>query len=42
MNTLMDEVCAGYSEDELRLLAGFLRRTAEAGRQATGDLADPD
>lgn len=39
MNARMDDVCADYSEDELRLLAGFLRRTAEAGRQATGDLA---
>ena len=42
MNALMDEVCADYSEDDLALLTGFLRRTADAGRRATGDLADAD
>jgi DNA-binding MarR family transcriptional regulator len=35
MNRSMDELCATYSEDELDLLAGFLRRTTEAGRAAT-------
>lgn len=38
MNSLMDEICAGYSEAELELLAGFLRRAADAGRDATEDL----
>jgi DNA-binding MarR family transcriptional regulator len=40
MNAAMEEICAGYSADELELLAGFLRRTAEAGRAAAGQLAD--
>ncbi len=35
----MDQICAGYSDDELELLAGFLRRTAEAGRAASAELA---
>jgi len=39
MNTLMDRICAGYTDAELRLLAGFLRRTAGAGREAAGQLA---
>lgn len=39
MNTLMDQVCTGYADSELELLADFLRRTASAGRAATDDLA---
>ena len=39
MNRSMDEICAGYSDDELDLLAGFLRRTTEAGRSATDALS---
>jgi DNA-binding MarR family transcriptional regulator len=39
MNASMDEICAGYTGAELELLAGFLRRTAAAGRAATGELA---
>jgi DNA-binding MarR family transcriptional regulator len=39
MNTSMDEVCAEYTDDELELLADFLRRTTDAGRQATDQLA---
>ncbi len=35
MNRAMDELCAGYSDEELELLAGFLRRTTDAGRRAT-------
>ena len=38
MNGSMDRLCAGYTDDELTLLADFLRRTAEAGRRATEDL----
>jgi DNA-binding MarR family transcriptional regulator len=34
MNAAMDEICAGYADGELELLAGFLHRTAEAGRAA--------
>jgi hypothetical protein len=36
----LDEICAGYGEAELELLADFLRRTADAGRGATDELAD--
>jgi DNA-binding MarR family transcriptional regulator len=39
MNTAMDELCAGYSEDELALIAGFLRRATSAGHDATGELS---
>jgi hypothetical protein len=39
MNASMDELCAGYSDSELALLAGFLRRTTDAGRRATEALA---
>ena len=38
MNRSMDELCEGYSDEELELLAGFLRRTTDAGRAATEDL----
>jgi DNA-binding MarR family transcriptional regulator len=40
MNTRMDKLCAGYSDDQLELLADFLRRTTDAGRDATDELAD--
>jgi DNA-binding MarR family transcriptional regulator len=39
MNGSMDELCAGYTEAELELLADFLRRTTDAGRVATEELA---
>ena len=39
MNTAMDRLCAGYSEAELELLADFLRRATNAGRDATEELA---
>ncbi|SBW22988.1 MarR family transcriptional regulator [Protofrankia symbiont of Coriaria ruscifolia] len=39
MNTSMDEICAGYEDSELELLADFLRRATEAGRSATDELA---
>ena len=39
MNSSMDELCAGYDDSELQLIADFLRRTMEAGRTATGELA---
>jgi DNA-binding MarR family transcriptional regulator len=39
MNTSIDQICAGYSDDQLELLADFLRRTTDAGRDATDDLA---
>jgi DNA-binding MarR family transcriptional regulator len=40
MNSSMDEICAGYSNDELHLIADFLRRTSSAGRNATEELTD--
>jgi DNA-binding MarR family transcriptional regulator len=39
MNAAMDQLCAGYADDDLELLAGFMRRTADAGRTAAEDLA---
>jgi DNA-binding MarR family transcriptional regulator len=39
MNTSLDEICAGYTDDELELLAGFLRRTTDAGQSAAAALA---
>jgi DNA-binding MarR family transcriptional regulator len=39
MNTSMDEICSGYTDTELELLADFLRRTTAAGRAATTELA---
>jgi len=39
MNASMDELCAGYGDAELELLADFLRRTANAGGRATEELA---
>ena len=39
MNASLDEICAGYTDSELELLADFLRRTAGAGRAATDALA---
>ncbi|KAA2255227.1 MarR family transcriptional regulator [Solihabitans fulvus] len=38
MNTAMDGICAEYTDDELELLADFLRRTTDAGRVATDEL----
>jgi DNA-binding MarR family transcriptional regulator len=38
MNSSMDRICAEYDEAELQLLAGFLRRTASAGHDATNEL----
>ncbi|HEY3468032.1 MAG TPA: MarR family transcriptional regulator [Amycolatopsis sp.] len=40
MNAKLDELCADYSEEELALIAGFLRRATAAGDTATGDLAN--
>jgi DNA-binding MarR family transcriptional regulator len=39
MNTLMDQICAGYADTELELLADFLHRTTSAGQDATAELA---
>lgn len=39
MNEAMDQICAGYRDEELELLADFLSRAAEAGRTAADELA---
>ena len=39
MNASMDQLLAAYGDDDLDLLAGFLRRTTDAGRAAADDLA---
>ncbi|KQO96658.1 MarR family transcriptional regulator [Leifsonia sp. Leaf264] len=40
MNSEMDRLCADYDEDQLEVITGFLRRSAEAGRVATGLFAE--
>lgn len=40
MNAEMDEICAGYDEAQLELIADFLGRAGEAGRRATDELAE--
>lgn len=39
MNALMDDICADYTEDELRLVAGFMARVTGAGRDAADQLS---
>ena len=39
MNAAMDQLCATYSDEQLELLADFLRRTTDAGQTATDELA---
>jgi hypothetical protein len=36
---LDDQICDEYADTELELLADFLRRTTDAGRRATDELA---
>ena len=38
MNSALDEICAGYTEAELKLIAGFLQRSADAGRSSVEKL----
>src|SRR5258706_8442303 len=40
MNSSMSDICAGYRDAELEVIADFLRRTAEAGQTATDKLAE--
>ena len=40
MNTAMDQICSEYDDKELELLAGFLRRTADASRTAAQRLTE--
>jgi DNA-binding MarR family transcriptional regulator len=39
MNAALDQICAGYDDEDLQLLAGFLQRTADAARAAADKLA---
>jgi cytochrome c553 len=39
MNRSMNQIYAGYNESELKAIADFLQRTAEAGRSATDQLS---
>ncbi len=39
MSASLDEICTGYTDAELDLLAGFLRRATNAGRGAAADLS---
>jgi DNA-binding MarR family transcriptional regulator len=41
MNSALQQICSGYSESELELIAGFLRRSSDAGHNAAGELASP-
>ena len=38
MNSAMDSICGDYDEQQLELLADFLRRTTDAGLTATRTL----
>jgi DNA-binding MarR family transcriptional regulator len=38
MNTAMTQICADYTDDELAVIAGFVRRTAEAATEAAAQL----
>ena len=40
MNSSVEQICADYDDAELERLADFLRRTADAGRNATEELTD--
>ncbi|TDC92303.1 MarR family transcriptional regulator [Actinomadura sp. 7K507] len=40
MNSAMESICADYDEQQLTVLADFLRKTTDAGLAATLDLAD--
>lgn len=40
MDSAVERICADYDEADLERFAGFLRRTADAGRTAAQDLAD--
>ena len=38
MNTAITQICAGYTDDELAVIAGFVRRTAQAATEAAAQL----
>ena len=39
MNRAMNTLLAGYTDEELEVIADFMRRTAEAGQRASDELA---
>lgn len=39
MNASLDDICAGYTDSQLEVVADFLHRTTDAGRTATDDLS---
>jgi hypothetical protein len=39
MNRAFEEICTDYTDAELELVAGFLRRVTGAGNEASGGLA---
>jgi hypothetical protein len=39
LNRSMNKLLAEYSDSELELIADFMRRTVDAGRNATAELA---
>ena len=39
MNASLDDICAGYTDTQLAVVADFLNRTTEAGHTATNDLS---
>jgi DNA-binding MarR family transcriptional regulator len=39
MNSAMDKICSEYDEEQLAVIAGFLRKSAAAGEGATRNLA---
>ncbi|HEX6353701.1 MarR family transcriptional regulator [Actinophytocola sp.] len=41
MNQALDDLCANYTDDELRVIADFLTRAAEAGNSETRNLDEP-
>ena len=38
MNAAIARICGGYPDDDLELIADFLRRAADAGRTAAAEL----
>ena len=40
MHSTLEQLCARYTEDELRLITGFLQQTIQAGSSAAEQLAD--
>jgi DNA-binding MarR family transcriptional regulator len=42
MNASLRRICATYGDDELEVIADFLRRTADAGRRAAEELTGGD